>query len=200
LDGYYYGVALEHERSLVSEPSWIRRRALPILTVVAILLLPWTVWLTATLPARHTSEHWDAAWVGFDVVEILALGATVLGIYRHAVWVQVTASVAGTLLLADAWFDILLTAGDEKVWVAVVQAVVAEVPLAALCFWIALDLTRFLLRWADVLRVSPPGVRDRLLHLAAPGESPSESDLVGVLQVAADREPAGEPSDADPRT
>jgi hypothetical protein len=190
------GVAFREYDPLVPELSWIRRRALPVLTVVALLLLPWTVWLTATLPAKHTSEHWDAAWVGFDVAEILSLGATVVAIYRRAVWVEVTASIAGTLLLADAWFDVLLSTGDKKLWVAIVEAAVAELPLAALCFLIAFNLSRFLKRWADVLRVAPPPVRDRLLHLTAPGEGPAESDLVGVLEVPADGEPAGETGDA----
>jgi hypothetical protein len=190
-------MALPPGEPLVPELSWIRRRALPVLTVVALFLLPWTVWLTVTLPAKHVSEHWDAAWVGFDTAEILALGATVIGIYRRAVWVEVTASVAGTLLLADAWFDVLLSGGDEKLWVAVVEAVFAELPLAGLCFLIAFDLSRFLSRWADVLRVAPPQVRDRLLHLAAPGERPSERDLVRVLEIPADGEPAREARDAD---
>jgi len=181
----------------VSDLTWIRRRALPILTLVALFLLPWTVWLTVTLPSRHVSEHWDAAWVGFDTAEIVAIATTVLGIYRRAVWVEVTASIAGTLLLADAWFDIVLSGGDEKLWIALVQAVVAELPLAFLCFSIALDVSRFLSRWAEVLRVAPPPVRDRLLHLAAPGERPSEGDLVRIFEVAADREAAGEPRDAD---
>ena len=190
-------MALKRDDPLVPELSWIRRRALPILTVVALSLLPWTIWLTVTLPSRHVSEHWDAAWVGLDTAEILGLAGTVIGIYRRAVWVEVTASVAGTLLLADAWFDILLAGSGETLWIAVVQAVVAEVPLAILCFWIALDLSRFLSRWADVLRVAPPPVRDRLLHLAAPGERPSEGDLVGILEIAADGQAAGEPRDAD---
>jgi hypothetical protein len=190
-------MALDDDEPLVPELRWIRKRALPVLTLVALLLLPWTVWLTLTLPSRHTSQHWDAAWVGFDTAEILAIGATVLGIYRRAVWVEVTAAVAGTLLVADAWFDTLLSGGDEKPWIAIVQAAFAELPLAFLCFWIALDVARFLSRWAAVLRVAPPGVRDRLLHLAAPGERPSEGDLVGVLQVASDGQAAGEPRDAD---
>lgn len=188
---------LTRDEPVAPELSWARRRALPILTVVALLLLPWTVWLTVTLPARHVSQHWDAAWVGFDVAEIFAFGATVLGIYRRAVWVEVAAAACGTLLIADAWFDVLLSTGDEKVWIAVAQAVVAEVPLAALCFWIALDVARFLSRWAEVLRVAPPVMRERLLHLSAPGEGASESDLVRVFEVAADREPAGEARDAD---
>ncbi len=182
---------------LTPELGWIRRRALPILTIVALLLMPWTVWLTVTLPSRHVSEHWDAAWVGFDTAEIVALGLTALVIYRRALWVEVSAAAAGTLLVADAWFDVLLSGGDEKLWIALFEAAVAELPLAALCFWIAVDVSRFLSRVTEVLRAAPPPVRDRLLHLAAPGQGPPERDLVRILEIAADREAACEPGDAD---
>ena len=113
---------------------------MPLLGGVVVFLLPWTVWLTVTLPAKHVAEHWDAAWVGFDLAEVLALSLTAYGLWKRSPWVEVAASAAGTLLIADAWFDILLSGGDEKVWVAVAEAVVAEVPLAILCFWIAIDV------------------------------------------------------------
>jgi len=185
------------ETAIVPELRWMRRRALPVLTLVALFLLPWTVWLTVTLPSRHVADHWDAAWIGFDLAEVVAIGATAVGIYRRAVWVEVAASVAGTLLLADAWFDVLLSGGDEKLWIAVAEAAVAEVPLAVLCFTIAFDVSRFLSRWADVLRAAPPPLRDRLLHLAAPGERPTERDLVRVFEIPADGEPARKTRDTD---
>ena len=99
------------------EPRWV----ITILALVAIALLPWVLWLTVTLPSRHVSEHWDAAWVGFDVAEILAFALTAYAAWRRAPWLQGAASAAGTLLLSDAWFDILLSTGDEKVWLAVGQ-------------------------------------------------------------------------------
>src|ERR1041385_7242676 len=42
-------------------PRWVT----PLLTLVAIGLLPWTLWLTFSLPARHVSQHYDVAWAGF---------------------------------------------------------------------------------------------------------------------------------------
>ncbi|MGZ4352566.1 MAG: hypothetical protein ACXVZ4_03380 [Gaiellaceae bacterium] len=119
------------------------------LLAVAVVLLPWTAWLTVTLPARHVSEHWDAAWVGFDIGELVAISLTAFALLRHAPWLQGVASAAGTMLLCDAWFDTLLSTGDEKFWVAVGQAVVSEVPLAVLCFWIAADTARFYSSWAQ---------------------------------------------------
>src|SRR5262245_31206123 len=48
-------------------------------------------------------------------------------------------------------------------------------------------------------RRTPPETA-RLRHLAAPGEGAAERDLVGVLEVAAHREAAGEPRHADAAT
>jgi len=128
----------------------------PILALVAVLLLPWVLWLTITLPSRHVSEHWDAAWVGFDVAEILAFALTAFAAWRRAPWLQGAAAAAGTLLLSDAWFDILLSTGDERVWLAVGQAVLSEIPLAILCFWIAWDTARFWGYWQRIIDLVPP--------------------------------------------
>jgi hypothetical protein len=48
--------------------------------------------------------------------------------------------VTGTLLVCDAWFDVLTSRGTSAVTQAVVEAVIVELPLAALCFWIARNL------------------------------------------------------------
>src|SRR5207248_362085 len=48
-------------------------------------------------------------------------------------------SAEGTLLLCDAWFDTVTSQpGWELAWAAA-EALVAELPLAAFCFWIAFD-------------------------------------------------------------
>jgi hypothetical protein len=175
----------------------IARLALPAIVLVALSLLPWTIWLTLTLPSRHVAEHWDAAWAGFDAAEILALAATAWGMLRRSSWLQAAAAIAGALLLADAWFDVLLSAPGRRFWIAVVEAAAAEVPLALLCFAVAADVARFWVQWEHMIELAPPRVRDRLSHLAAPGEGTAERDLVGVFEVTADGEPAGETRDPD---
>jgi hypothetical protein len=106
---------------------------------VAIALLPWTVYLSVTLPSRHESAHWDIVWPGFDVGIALAISATIIALVRSSDYVPIVASVAGTLLVCDAWFDTLTSQpGSELAW-ATVEALVAELPLAAFCFWVALD-------------------------------------------------------------
>src|SRR5919198_1796522 len=159
-DGYNYGMKRPRDtdppascESLVEppEPRWI----VAILALVSIALLPWVLWLTVTLPSRHVSEHWDAAWVGLDVGEILAFTLTAYAAWRRAPWLQGAAAAAGTLLLVDAWFDVLLSTGDEKIWIAVGQAVFSEIPLAILCFWIAWDTARFWGHWQGLVDSMP---------------------------------------------
>ena len=117
----------------------LRHLAFVIMGGVAIGLLPWTAYLSVTLPSEHRSAHWDIVWPGFDIGIALAIGATVLALVRCSTYLPILATVAGTLLLCDAWFDTLTSRpGNELAWAAV-EAVVAEVPLAAFCFWLALD-------------------------------------------------------------
>ena len=106
---------------------------------VAIGLLPWTVYLSVTLPPKHESVHWDIVWPGLDVGIALAVAATVVGLVRLSPNLPIFASTAGTLLLCDAWFDTVTSQpGSELAWAAA-EALVAELPLAAFCFWIAFD-------------------------------------------------------------
>jgi len=109
-----------------------------LLGVVVVALFPWTVYLSTTLPERHVANHWDVAWVGFDVFLALALASTVFALAFWSPFLPVIAAVAGTALLCDAWFDVITAhPGNERAW-AVSEALVVELPLAALCFWLSL--------------------------------------------------------------
>lgn len=121
----------------------VPRRLAATLGLMAVLLVPWTLWLTFTLPTRHVTHHYRLAWVGFDVWLALAFAATAIAVLRASPSLQALAALTGTMLLCDAWFDVVTaTSGDEQA-AAILEAVVAELPLAALCFWIVVDTTRF---------------------------------------------------------
>jgi uncharacterized membrane protein len=109
----------------------------PLLALVAALLVPWTLVLAYRLPAEHTSDHWDIAWVGFDVALAAALITTGWAIVRRATWASSAAAVAATLLLCDAWFDNVLANGLAERIEAAVEAAVVELPLALVCLWLA---------------------------------------------------------------
>jgi hypothetical protein len=151
--------------------------------VVGIGLLPWALWLSSSLPATHHSAHWDVAWSGFDVGLAACFCATAVAAFRRAIgWAGAFAAATGTMLVVDAWFDVMLESHGSERGTALVEAFVFELPTAALCFWIAFRAERLV---------------SRSLHLTPAGERTAEGHLVGVLEVAADREPAREPRDAD---
>jgi len=128
----------------------IQRLALALI-VIAIALVPWTLWLTWSLPAQHVARHWRTAWVGYDVALALLLLATGVAGIRRSPQIVVAAAAAATLLLADAWFDVVTAARGGELVESVLEAVFAEIPLALVCLWIAYDAERFFLR-TDRLR------------------------------------------------
>lgn len=129
-----------------SEPSagrlgaiHLRRRALLVYGAFALGLIPWTAHLSSSLPSRHVTAHWDVLWAGFDAGLLLSGAATAAAVLRGSRALPILASVTGTLLLCDAWFDLLTSApGSERRW-AIVEAIVAELPLAFFSFWVARD-------------------------------------------------------------
>ena len=140
------------EQSRLPLPHWVAI----LLGAVGVGLVPWTLWLTFSLPSRHTSEHYDLAWVGFDVALAAAFAATTLATIRGSDWLEVSAAVTGTLLVCDAWFDVVTSSGGGERLEAVLEACFAELPLAAVCAWIVWDAERFreatVLRYADSYR------------------------------------------------
>jgi hypothetical protein len=153
---------------------------------IGVGLLPWAFWLSASLKPLHVTGRWDVAWSGFDVMLAIAFIGTAVAAYRRSPSVGAFAAATGTLLLTDAWFDIVLESHGNEESTAIFEAIVFEIPVACLCYWIAYRTERFLAM-----------VVEQALHLASPAERPTEGDLVGVLQVSPDGEPAREPGDAD---
>ena len=155
--------AADNVRALRRQRHWL----LIVLGGVAIGLLPWSAYLSMTLPSTHVTQHWQIAWVGLDLFEASALVATFVAMLRRSPAVAILASIAGTALLIDAWFDLATASpGRDFTW-AVVFALVGELPLAALCFWLAFEvegvtgaIARERLVWgADPPPTGPPAPR-----------------------------------------
>ena len=119
-------------------PPWVG----PLFIVCAVVLLPWTAFLFITLPDGYAANHWGLAWGGFDIALGLALLVTSIAIARREAFGEVGATITGTLLVCDAWFDILTSRGTSDVVQAILSAVLVELPLAFLCFWIARNFNR----------------------------------------------------------
>jgi hypothetical protein len=116
----------------VKGPPWL----VPLLGVTSAGLVPWTLWLTFTLPERHLAHHYDVAWVGFDIGLAAAFAATTWAAIRDSRWLPVAAAVTATMLLCDAWFDVVTSAGGSERVEAILQAAFAEIPLACVCAFV----------------------------------------------------------------
>jgi hypothetical protein len=66
---------------------------------------------------------------------LIALAATAYFALRRSRNLSVAATSAGTLLIVDAWFDVL-TSRHRQLPVSIAFAVLIELPLAAVCWWL----------------------------------------------------------------
>lgn len=155
-------------------PRWLG----PLAICCVVGFLPWIVYLGLTLPRRARADHYDLAWLGFDGAMWVVLAALAwVALKRHPATGPV-AAVASTMLMVDAWFDVVTSSSQGQFVLALVLAVGAELPLAIICAWAAINAERIRarayrrlhLRWQNAVRqvgrvsveraatVSPPPV------------------------------------------
>lgn len=117
-----------------------RRRALVVTVLATVLLIPWTFYLAIRLPEVHLSRGWDTTWVGFDILLTIFLGLTAFFAWRQRFLLVVSASGAGALLIADAWFDVTTAGRADRRW-STLSALLIELPLAAFLLTISVMFT-----------------------------------------------------------
>ncbi len=104
--------------------------------LIAAGMVPWTIFLGFSLPPRYDAGHWDLVWTGFDVGLICVLSYAAWAAWFHREVIAATAIVAGTLLLCDAWFDIITSLGHADQWVTLLTGLGGELPLVVFFFWL----------------------------------------------------------------
>jgi hypothetical protein len=114
-------------------PTW----AALLLAAAGVALIPWIVLLLSALPNAYRATHWDIAWAGLDAALAPLLVAVGVAAWRGSPWLQEVAAATATLLLVDAWFDVLTSSTTGELAVAVVEAALVEVPIAILCLVLA---------------------------------------------------------------
>jgi hypothetical protein len=127
-----------------------RRLGALVSVVCCTVLVGWIIVLTLTLHRSFHAQHWKGAWVGFDLIELLAFAATGWAFWRGRQIVIACLLVTGTLLCCDAWFDVILDLGTRDVWGSVASAVFVELPMAFLMF----NAARRLIRLSALVAVS----------------------------------------------
>jgi hypothetical protein len=144
----------------VSLPRWVG----PLFLTAAGCLVPWVVFLAMALPRRAVTVNYRLAWVGFDLALAAVLSALGWLAYKRSTWTELLAMCAATLLVVDAWFDIV-TASETPVRVlAIGLAAVFELPFAALCLWLARNAERVRRQGIRTLRWRVAELESRLPH------------------------------------
>ena len=114
----------------------IRWSLLRLLTMGALAETIWTIYVAYELPRHYVAIHWDVAWVGIDVAQVLMLGASAWAGWRRHISLVIFATASATLLLIDAWFDVT-TARHGDVAQGILLAGLVEVPSALVLLWVA---------------------------------------------------------------
>lgn len=108
------------------------RPALALPAAAAIVLVPWTVGIATRLPHSVVARHWNTAWAGLDVAITVGLALTSwLGCRRDS-RVALAAIATATLMGADVWFDLCMSASGSSLAYAVAEAAI-ELMVAAAC-------------------------------------------------------------------
>jgi hypothetical protein len=108
-----------------------------LLLALGLFTLPWIAGMAVVLPTSARAAHYDLSWAGFDVALCLLLLRTGWSALRDRPSTGLSAAMAGSLLVVDAWFDVMTASTTVDILVAVGMAVCVELPLAVLCLWIA---------------------------------------------------------------
>jgi hypothetical protein len=114
-------------------PRWIGW----LIIAVGLLMLPWVAGLVFILPTRHEAAHYGASWIGFDLALCGMLIRTGWLAQKGREHIELSAAMTGTLLLVDAWFDVVTADSHREQAIALLFAFCGELPLAAFCLWVA---------------------------------------------------------------
>jgi len=112
---------------------------------LALILGVWTVFLGFSLPNKGVLAHEDVVWVGFDIGLLAGLLAIAWTALRRNRFLPLAAAGTAALLIMDAWFDVVGSASTDDLGAALIMAVLVELPLSAICWWLA---------WRALSRVS----------------------------------------------
>jgi hypothetical protein len=107
-----------------------------------ILLAAWIGYLAVSLPAFYRAGSWRGAWVGFDVAELAVFAITGWAAWRRRQILIICLIVLATVLLCDAWFDVVLDSRTTGFLSSLLSALLVEVPIAVIAVLIARRLLR----------------------------------------------------------
>lgn len=122
--------------------SWKWDLLLVLIIAGCILLAGWIGYLAVSLPAFYRAGSWRGAWVGFDAAEFAVFAITGWAAWRRRQILIICLIVLATLLLCDAWFDVVLDNRTAGFLSSLLSALLIEVPIAVIAVFVARRLLR----------------------------------------------------------
>ena len=114
-----------------SVPRWFPK----VCVVGVVVLIPLFIIVATVVPRTAQLHNLRLFWTGLDIFEFIGLALTGWCLFRRSRYVAITATITGTLLFSDAWFNFVTTVGRQH-RAAFVMACV-EVPASFYSFVIA---------------------------------------------------------------
>ncbi|MGN6794641.1 MAG: hypothetical protein ACTHJW_19830 [Streptosporangiaceae bacterium] len=153
-------VSLEQEDRPAPGSSWKWDAVLVVIVAACIVLAAWIGVLAVTLPKFYHTGSWRGAWVGFDVALLGAFAVTGWTAWRRRQLLVICLIVLATLLLCDAWFDVVLDVSTPGFVSSLLSALLVELPLALLAIAMARRLLRLtmgqIMRYEGLTGPVPP--------------------------------------------
>jgi hypothetical protein len=187
-------VETEQHAAVKPGTSWKWDLLLILIIGACILLAAWIGYLVVSLPAFYRTGSWRGAWVGFDIAELVAFAATGWAAWRRRQVLIVCLIVLATLLLCDAWFDVVLDAQTAGFLGSLLSALLVEVPIALIAVIVARRLLRMTI--GEVIKYEGGhGPVPPLWKIPLFGTDNGDTPLDRLIKAAkSDREPVNESS------
>ena len=119
-------------------PRWVG----VLFLLLAIALVPWIVYIYATLPRFTEMVHYRVAWVGFDIALLVLMALTAVLALQGKRQMELPAVALATLLIVDAWFDITTASGKMARTEAIILAIFVELPIAGSALYLSRRVER----------------------------------------------------------
>jgi hypothetical protein len=188
-------VAIERQSAGQPASHWKWDAVLVLIVASCIILAAWIGYLAVSLPAFYRTGSWRGAWVGYDFAELVVFAAAGWAAWRRRQLLIIVLAVLATLLICDAWFDVVLDVRTAGFWESLTSALVIELPLAVIAILMARRLLRLaigrVLQYEGLTGAVPPLWRIPLLGPSA------GTPLTRLMQARADIRAASEVIDED---
>jgi hypothetical protein len=136
-------VEIESESGPRPGAGWKWDALLVAIAVSCVVLAAWIGYLAVSLPPFYRTGSWRGAWVGFDAALLIAFAVAGWAAWRRRQVLIIALIVLATLLLSDAWFDVVLDVRTAGFWESLASALVLELPVAVLAILMARRLLHF---------------------------------------------------------